>query len=329
MSKELFVSSTPHETRVAVVEDGQLSEVYYERENEYTLAGSIYKGKVTRVLPGMQSAFVDVGLERDAFLYVSDFFEMGDEKTTNSIRSAPSVRKEMDEMPADRGHATNLAVRKVLRYAPPKQAKVRLRKVKASLSFWKVGRRRKVSPSRLSKPSRRMLPSRTHAVPAPGVDVAVAADVAAAAFPSPEPRIPSWRTVPHRRNRSLRRRNMRLRNTPLFPKLRLRLRHAAPSGTNALNETKGPNAPNGANATNGTSGPGATRSATRVSAHHSSRGVHLQVSAPCENGSSHPGSAPTIGAAAIGTATIGAARHRGGIVRARHAAGGIFLHPCT
>ena len=46
-------------------------EVYYERENEYTLAGSIYKGRVTRVLPGMQSAFVNIGLERDAFLYVS------------------------------------------------------------------------------------------------------------------------------------------------------------------------------------------------------------------------------------------------------------------
>src|SRR4051812_44956887 len=76
MSKELFVSSTPHETRVAMVEEGQLTEVYYERENEYTLAGSIYKGRVTRVLPGMQSAFVDIGLERDAFLYVSDFFEL-------------------------------------------------------------------------------------------------------------------------------------------------------------------------------------------------------------------------------------------------------------
>src|SRR5215471_9616257 len=73
MSKELFVSSTPHETKVAIVEDDQLSEIYYERENEYTLAGSIYKGRVTRVLPGMQSAFVNVGLERDAFLYVSDF----------------------------------------------------------------------------------------------------------------------------------------------------------------------------------------------------------------------------------------------------------------
>src|SRR6267143_834586 len=52
MSKELFVSSTPHETKVAIVEEDQLAEIYFERENEYTLAGSIYKGKVTRVLPG-------------------------------------------------------------------------------------------------------------------------------------------------------------------------------------------------------------------------------------------------------------------------------------
>src|SRR5258708_26643248 len=75
MAKELFISATPHETKVAVVEDEQLSEIYFERENEYTLAGSIYKGRVTRVLPGMQSAFVDIGLERDAFLYVTDFLE--------------------------------------------------------------------------------------------------------------------------------------------------------------------------------------------------------------------------------------------------------------
>ena len=76
MTKELFVSSTPHETKVGLVEDDLLAEVYLERENEYTLAGSIYKGRVTRVLPGMQSAFVDIGLERDAFLYVSDFMEL-------------------------------------------------------------------------------------------------------------------------------------------------------------------------------------------------------------------------------------------------------------
>jgi ribonuclease G len=76
MTKEMYVSSTPHETKVAIVEDDQLAEIFFERENEYTLAGSIYKGRVTRVLPGMQSAFVDIGLERDAFLYVSDFLEL-------------------------------------------------------------------------------------------------------------------------------------------------------------------------------------------------------------------------------------------------------------
>ncbi len=75
MSKEIYISSTPHETRLAIVEDDVLTEIYYERENEYTLAGSIYNGRVTRVLPGMQSSFVDIGLERDAFLYITDFME--------------------------------------------------------------------------------------------------------------------------------------------------------------------------------------------------------------------------------------------------------------
>ena len=75
MSKEIYISSTPHETRLAIVENDCLTEIYYERENEYTLAGSIYNGKVTRVLPGMQSSFVDIGLERDAFLYITDFME--------------------------------------------------------------------------------------------------------------------------------------------------------------------------------------------------------------------------------------------------------------
>jgi ribonuclease G len=79
MSKELVISANRHETRVAIVEDDQVVEVYHQRENEYSLAGSIHKGKVTRVLPGMQSAFVDIGLERDAFLYVSDFFEDNEE----------------------------------------------------------------------------------------------------------------------------------------------------------------------------------------------------------------------------------------------------------
>ena len=60
---------------MAILEEDQLAEVYFEHAQEYSIAGSIYKGRVTRVLPGMQSAFVDIGLERDAFLYVSDFLE--------------------------------------------------------------------------------------------------------------------------------------------------------------------------------------------------------------------------------------------------------------
>ncbi len=75
MSKEMVISANPHETRVAILEEGQLCEYYVEREKEFALVGSIYKGKVTRVLPGMQSAFVEIGLDSDAFLYVSDFLE--------------------------------------------------------------------------------------------------------------------------------------------------------------------------------------------------------------------------------------------------------------
>src|ERR1700749_1107431 len=88
MAKEICISSTPHETRLAILEDDQLAEIYYERENEYTLAGSIYNGRVTRVLPGMQSAFVDLGLERDAFLYVTDFIELEDEEETDELERA-------------------------------------------------------------------------------------------------------------------------------------------------------------------------------------------------------------------------------------------------
>jgi len=75
MSKELVISAASHERRVAILEEGQLVEIYIEREKEFALVGSIYKGRVTRVLPGMQSAFVDIGLDGDAFLYVSDVFE--------------------------------------------------------------------------------------------------------------------------------------------------------------------------------------------------------------------------------------------------------------
>src|SRR5882757_3982147 len=105
MSKELFVSSTPHETKVAIVEEDQLAEIYFERENEYTLAGSIYKGKVTRVLPGMQSAFVEIGLERDAFLYVTDFVEPQDEdgeiETIPHGEQSQAAEEPASELPAE------------------------------------------------------------------------------------------------------------------------------------------------------------------------------------------------------------------------------------
>jgi ribonuclease G len=90
MSKELFIASSPHETKVAVLEDDQLVEVYFEREADVGLVGGIYKGRVSRVLPGMQSAFVDIGLERDAFLYVSDFYE--DEEEYDKVFSEAEAR---------------------------------------------------------------------------------------------------------------------------------------------------------------------------------------------------------------------------------------------
>ncbi len=105
MSKEIYISSTPHETRLAIVENDDLTEIYYERENEYTLAGSIYNGKVTRVLPGMQSSFVDIGLERDAFLYITDFMEeAGDSAEFDSADGGSASRRgSRDDRSGSRG----------------------------------------------------------------------------------------------------------------------------------------------------------------------------------------------------------------------------------
>jgi ribonuclease G len=93
MNKEMIISSGDHETRVAILEDDQVVEVFIERENQRGVVGNIYKGRVNKVLPGMQSSFIDVGLERDAFLYVSEVvdtaeelerLEAGDEEQTGS-----------------------------------------------------------------------------------------------------------------------------------------------------------------------------------------------------------------------------------------------------
>ena len=80
MPKELIVSVNGREKKIAIIENGKVTEFYIERgEGHQGIVGNIYKGRVMRVLPGMQSAFVDVGLDRDAFLYVSDFFEDSEE----------------------------------------------------------------------------------------------------------------------------------------------------------------------------------------------------------------------------------------------------------
>jgi ribonuclease G len=75
VNKEMIITSNDHQTLVAVLEDDQVTEVSVERERQRGVVGNIYKGRVSKVLPGMQSAFVDVGLERDGFLYVTDVID--------------------------------------------------------------------------------------------------------------------------------------------------------------------------------------------------------------------------------------------------------------
>jgi len=105
--KEMIISHTPHETRLAVVEDGVVSEVAFERERSRGVVGNLYKGRVNRVLPGMQSAFVNIGLERDAFLYVSDVIDDDDYlseeeerivETEREIRAAKGNNQSIDEL---------------------------------------------------------------------------------------------------------------------------------------------------------------------------------------------------------------------------------------
>jgi ribonuclease G len=93
MTKEMIISSSAHETRVAILEDDQVAEIFIERERQRGVVGNLYKGRVSKVLPGMQSAFVDLGLERDGFLYVSDVadtFEELDKFDTDEDDAPPA-----------------------------------------------------------------------------------------------------------------------------------------------------------------------------------------------------------------------------------------------
>src|SRR5215216_4209299 len=75
MNKEMIVSSNGHETMVAILEDDLVAEVFVERERHRGVVGNVYKGRVSKVLPGMQSSFIDLGLERDGFLYVGEVID--------------------------------------------------------------------------------------------------------------------------------------------------------------------------------------------------------------------------------------------------------------
>ncbi len=85
MSEEILINVTPHETRVAVLENGVLHEVYIERTRRRGLVGNIYKGKVSRVLPGMQAAFIDIGLERTGFLHAADIVKTFEEFEAEAV----------------------------------------------------------------------------------------------------------------------------------------------------------------------------------------------------------------------------------------------------
>ena len=93
MRRELLVNATPPETRVALLEDGRTVEVFHERRGQRGLVGNVYVGRVHRVLPGMQAAFVSIGLERDAFLYVEDVAAASPWTSTPETRRTPPDRR--------------------------------------------------------------------------------------------------------------------------------------------------------------------------------------------------------------------------------------------
>jgi ribonuclease G len=94
----MLVESDPHETRVAVLEEDLLTEIYLERRYHRGVVGNIYKGRVSRVLPGMQAAFVDIGLDRDAFLYVADVYLPTESEATATVPSVAGVLSGEEEV---------------------------------------------------------------------------------------------------------------------------------------------------------------------------------------------------------------------------------------
>jgi ribonuclease G len=102
VSTDLIINVTHYETRVALIENGTVSELYIERSGERSIAGNIYKGRVVRVLPGMQAAFVDIGLDKAAFLYVSDVYDNLDEIEKMMVNNEqPEGEEELRQEPVE------------------------------------------------------------------------------------------------------------------------------------------------------------------------------------------------------------------------------------
>ena len=97
ISEEILINITPQETRVAIVENGALQEVSIERQRSRGIVGNIYKGKVNRVLPGMEAAFVDIGLEKSGFLHVSDIDIGGDGSAEGESDTRPAINELLHE----------------------------------------------------------------------------------------------------------------------------------------------------------------------------------------------------------------------------------------
>ena len=99
MQQDILINWSPQETRVAIVENGAVQELHMERPLERGLVGNIYLGKVSRVLPGMQSAFIDIGLERAAFLHVADVWQRQESGEEADHRRLPARRLRRKELP--------------------------------------------------------------------------------------------------------------------------------------------------------------------------------------------------------------------------------------
>ncbi len=164
MSKELVIGSNRHETKVAVLEEDQLTEIYFQRANEYSLAGSIHKGRVTRVLPGMQSAFVDLGLERDTFLYVSDFFEENEDIDTVTEEKGSGRSNDRGER-RDRGTGNRGSERSASEWSPAEGAPVIVPEVAAPVAVIQL-----LTPLNVQEPIEEVVVVTT--APAPSVEPA-------------------------------------------------------------------------------------------------------------------------------------------------------------